>query len=190
MLKMKKSLFVLSLLLCASISTFAQTKKFHGVSFNTELKLDGENLLINGAGLREKYFMDLYVAALYVPKKTTDSKKVIYDDTEMAIHIKIISSSVTRERFIESVNEGFAISKHGSASKEEIKKFVGFFSEPIQNGDKIYLDYIPGKGVRVTKNGEVKGTVPGLEFKKALFGIWFGTPPVQESLKNEMLGKD
>jgi hypothetical protein len=108
----------------------------------------------------------------------------------MAIHIKIVSSSVTRERFIESVNEGFATSKHGSASKEEIKKFVGFFSEPIKEGDKINLDYIPGKGVRVTKNGDVKGTIPGLDFKKALFGIWFGTPPVQESLKKEMLGKD
>ncbi|MBM3916942.1 MAG: chalcone isomerase [Sphingomonadales bacterium] len=190
MLNIKKIFFTILLLFVATLTTVAQTKKFHGVSFNTELKLDGENLVINGAGLREKYFMDLYVAGLYVPKKTADSKKIIYDDTEMAIHLKIISNSVTRERFIESVNEGFAISKHGSASKEEIKKFVGFFSEPIQNGDKIYLDYIPGKGVRVTKNGEVKGTIPGLEFKKALFGIWFGTPPVQESLKNEMLGKD
>ena len=187
---MKRKTYLLALVLCLTSITFAQTKKFHGVSFNTELKLDGENLVINGAGLREKYFMDLYVAGLYVPKKTEDAKKVIYDDTEMAIHIKIVSSSVTRERFIESVNAGFATSKHGSASKEEIKKFVGFFSESIEEGDKIYLDYIPGKGVRVTKNGAVKGTIPGLDFKKALFGIWFGTPPVQESLKEEVLGKD
>jgi hypothetical protein len=187
---MKRKTYLLALVLCLTSITFAQTKKFHGVSFNTELKLDGENLVINGAGLREKYFMDLYVAGLYVPKKTEDAKKVIYDDTEMAIHIKIVSSSVTRERFIESVNAGFATSKHGSASKEEIKKFAGFFSEPIKEGDKINLDYIPGKGVRVTKNGDVKGTIAGLDFKKALFGIWFGTPPVQESLKNEMLGKD
>lgn len=187
---MKRKTYLLALVLCLTSITFAQTKKFHGVSFNTELKLDGENLVINGAGLREKYFMDLYVAGLYLPKKTEDAKKVIYDDTEMAIHIKIVSSSVTRERFIESVNAGFATSKHGSASKEEIKKFVGFFSESIEEGDKIYLDYIPGKGVRVTKNGVVKGTIPGLDFKKAIFGMWFGTPPVQESLKNEMLGKD
>ena len=187
---MKRKTYLLALVLCLTSISFAQTKKFHGVSFNTELKLDGENLVINGAGLREKYFMDLYVAGLYVPKKTEDAKKVIYDDTEMAIHIKIVSSSVTRERFIESVNEGFATSKHGSASKEEIKKFVGFFSEPIKEGDKINLDYIPGKGVRVTKNGDIKGTIAGLDFKKALFGIWFGTPPVQESLKKEMLGKD
>jgi hypothetical protein len=186
---MKKLMYTLAITIGVTATFFAQTKKFHGVSFNTELKLDGENLVINGAGLREKYFMDLYVAGLYLPKKTDDAKKVIYDDTEMAIHIKIVSNSVTRERFIESVNEGFAISKHGAASKEEIKKFVGFFNEPIKAGDKIYLDYVPGKGVRVTKNGDVKGTITGLDFKKALFGIWFGTPPVQENLKKEMLGK-
>ena len=66
--------YLLALSLCLTFMTFAQTKKFHGVSFNTELKLDGENLVINGAGLREKYFMDLYVAGLYGPKKTEDAK--------------------------------------------------------------------------------------------------------------------
>ncbi|MEN9743155.1 MAG: hypothetical protein RLZZ65_960 [Bacteroidota bacterium] len=186
---MKKiALFLLLTLGLTSVS-IAQTKKIHGVNFYTELKLGDENLVLNGAGLREKYWMDLYVAALYLPKKSNEAGKIIYNDQEMAIHIKIISSSVTRERFIESVNEGFANSTHGKATKEEIKKFVGFFSEPISEGDKINLDYIPGKGVRVTKNGTVKGTIPGLEFKKALFAIWLGTPPVQESLKNEMLGK-
>ena len=138
---MKKLMLLLAVSICLAGPFLSQTKKFHGVNFNTELKLDGENLLMNGAGLRDKYFMDLYVAALYLPKKTNDAKKVIYDDTEMAIHIKIVSSSVTRERFVESVNEGFAISKHGNASKEEIKKFVGFFNEPIKEGDKINLDY-------------------------------------------------
>jgi hypothetical protein len=188
--KMKKLTLLLMFALGLTATSFAQTKKYHGVSFYTDLKLGDENLVLNGAGLREKYWMDLYVAALYVPKKTNEAGKVIYNDTEMAIHIKIISSSVTRERFIESVNEGFASATHGKATKEEIKKFVSFFSEPIKEGDKINLDYLPGKGVRVTKNGTVKGTIPGIEFKKALFSIWLGTPPVQESLKAEMLGKE
>ncbi|MEN9422024.1 MAG: hypothetical protein RLZZ107_1504, partial [Bacteroidota bacterium] len=40
-------------------TSFAQTKKYHGVSFYTDLKLGDENLVLNGAGLREKYWMDL-----------------------------------------------------------------------------------------------------------------------------------
>lgn len=167
----------------------AQTKTFYGVKFNTESKVGEESLVINGAGLREKYFMDLYVGALYLKKKSSEATKIITGDEEMAIHIKIVSNSVTRERFIESVNEGFKNANHGKASKEEIKKFVGFFSAEIKSGDRIHLDYVPGKGVKVNINGDVKGTVSGLEFKKALFSIWLGSSPAQESLKKEMLGK-
>jgi hypothetical protein len=45
-------------------------------------------------------------------------------------------------------------------------------------------------GTKIYKNSELKGTIPGLEFKKALFAIWLGSNPAQESLKNDMLGKE
>ena len=51
------------------------------------------------------------------------------------------------------------------------------------------LVYLPGEGVRVLKNGEQKDTVGGLEFKKALFGIWLSDKPAQEDLKEKMLGQ-
>ena len=60
----------------------------------------------------------------------------------------------------------------------------------FKEGDKIYFDYVPSKGVKIYKNGDLKGTIAGLDFKKALFAIWLGTFPAQESLKNEMLGKE
>ena len=49
--------------------------------------------------------------------------------------------------------------------------------------------YVPGKGVEIYKNGQMASTIQGLEFKKALFGIWLCNKPAQESLKEEMLGK-
>jgi hypothetical protein len=95
---------------------------------------------------------------------------------------------VTRERFIESVNEGFANSSC-KASADEKKKFISFFSEPFKNGDIIHLEYTADKGVKVTKNGVVKGTIPGYDFKKALFAIWLGSKPADETLKKGLLGK-
>ena len=41
----------------------------------------------------------------------------------------------------------------------------------------------------VIRNGEVKVVVPGLAFKKALFGIWLSDDPVQDDLKEGMLGE-
>ena len=39
------------------------------------------------------------------------------------------------------------------------------------------------------KNGNKKGSIAGLEFKKALFGIWLGDKPADDDLKTGMLGK-
>jgi len=186
---MKKFLLIFCLFVFLNIG-YAQTKKYHGVTFYTETKVGDTPVVINGAGLRTKYFMDMYVVALYLKKKSTDAVKVITANEEMAMHIKITSSMVTCDRFKEAVTEGFANATQGKATKEDQKKFMGYLSESFSVGDKIYLDYIPEKGVKVTKNGEYKGLISGLDFKKALFSIWLGGEPAQESLKAELLGKD
>jgi len=67
-----KNQIILSLSILASTFGFAQakkTKEYHGVSFYTETTINEVNVVINGAGVREKYFMDMYVAALYLKKK-------------------------------------------------------------------------------------------------------------------------
>jgi hypothetical protein len=48
---------------------------------------------------------------------------------------------------------------------------------------------VPGKGVESYKNGTLQGTIEGMDFKKALFGIWLGNKPADDDLKAAMLGK-
>ena len=38
------------------------------------------------------------------------------------------------------------------------------------------------------KDGKELGTIKGMEFKKALFGIWLGKKPADDDLKENMLG--
>jgi hypothetical protein len=189
---MKKIILLMTVLSVVSIgwSQTKKTKEFHGVTFYTETTINEEAVVINGAGVREKYFMDMYVAALYLKKKSTEASKIISADEEMGIHIKIVSSMVTRDKFKTAVTEGFKNASSGKATQEEQKKFMSCLSEEFKDGDKIYFDYVPSKGVKIYKNSDLKGTIPGLDFKKALFAIWLGTSPAQESLKNEMLGKE
>ena len=49
--------------------------------------------------------------------------------------------------------------------------------------------YTPGSGVAISKNGELKDTIEGIAFKKALFGIWLSDKPADKKLKKAMLGK-
>lgn len=172
-----------------SVSLYAQNRTVAGETFASQLDVKGTKLIFNGAGLREKYKIDLYVAALYLPKQTTDANKVINGNEIQAINIKIVSNRVTREKFNETVKEGFDKVTEGKATDAQISKFQGFFSAPIKKGDDIQIIYKPGKGTAVIINGSYKGLVEGLEFKKALFSIWMGSNPADSGLKKEMLGK-
>jgi hypothetical protein len=170
-------------------SVHAQKRTTAGVTFPAKATINGKTLLYNGSGLREKYTFDLYVAAMYLSRPSMDANKIINDDDEMGIHLELVSNKVTREKFVETVKEGFGKASHGKATSAEISKFMGFFTGEFKDGDKIHLEYTPGKGTSAIKNGKVLGTMPGLEFKKALFSIWLGNNPADKTLKNGMLGK-
>lgn len=166
-----------------------ETVSVDGVSLSKKVTVDGTSLVYNGAGTRSKYGFKLYVGALYLKRPSMDANKIINDDLTMAIHIHIISDKVTREKFLETVSEGFASASHGKATEAQKSALKGFFSDPFKKGDKIRLEYVTGSGVKVYKNGAYKGVVSGLEFKKALFSIWLGTKPPSAELKNKLLGK-
>lgn len=183
-----KNLLVL-LFVGLSTSIFAQSRTVEGETFPAKLDVKGTQLVFNGAGLREKYTINLYVAALYLPKQTTDGSKVVNANETQAINIRIVSDKVTRDKFNETVKEGFEKVTEGKATSAQISKFQGYFSAAIKKGDEIQLIYKPGKGTAVLINGSYKGLVEGLEFKKALFSIWMGNKPADSGLKKAMLGK-
>lgn len=183
------------LVYCLSLTLFSQlsaqnTTTVAGHQFFKLITVGNEALVLNGGGLREKYWIDLYVAALYLRTKNADGNKIIHKDEEMAIHIKLVSDKVTREKFLETLKEGFEKASAGKVTKEDIKTFSSFFSDEFKSGDKIHLDYIPSKGLQVKKNGSLKGTIQGADFKKALFSIWLGSNPPDETLKAGLLGKE
>ena len=167
----------------------AQDIESHGVKFPAKIKIGDKVVKYNGSGLREKYFIDLYVGALYLVSQSSDANKIINANEEMCIRIKLVSNKVTRDKFVESVDEGFSDSSTGSASSSEVASFKKLFSKPFKSGDDIILLYKPGIGVQVFMNGEKLGTQKGLEFKKALWGIWFDSDPADKGLRDAMLGK-
>lgn len=187
---MKSKLFMGVLFVAAlAFTSSAQDVTSHGVSFPSKMKINNKVVKYNGSGLREKYFIDLYVSALYLLEQSSNAKSIIGADEEMCIRIKLVSDKVTRDKFVETVKGGFSNSSEGKASESEINSFMKLFSKEFKSGDDIILIYKPGVGVQVFMNGEKLGTQSGLEFKKALWAIWFGDTPADKGLKSAMLGK-
>ena len=154
--------------------------------------MGNETLKFNGAGIREKYFLDMYVGSLYLSEKSQDKNKIMNTDETMAITLDIVSSLITSEKMITAVDEGFKSSTNGNIASIEskINTFKAIFKKEIKKGDHFVIAYEKGKGVVVTKNGKAEEAIPGLAFKKALFGIWFCNKPADIDLMNGMLGKN
>lgn len=187
---MKKSIFILALTLLTTLS-FAQ-KTISGVTMPKKMMVGKTVLDLNGAGVREKLWIDLYVCGLYVKTKTTDAKSIINNDEHCAIKLQIVSSLITSKKMNDAVEDGFknALGNPTKEMRAKIDAFKGFFAdEEIEDGDIYDIVYVPARGSVVFKNGKIKPVIEGIEFKKALFSIWLGDKPADDDLKDDLLGK-
>ncbi|MDY0163911.1 chalcone isomerase family protein [Desulfobotulus sp.] len=185
---MKKMLMLLIAACLLALPAMA-TQKVGSVDLPLRITVDGEDLALNGAGIRKRAFMNLYVGALYVQQKNNNAGAIIQADAPMAIRLHITSGMITRERMLDAINEGFTAATGGKTDsiKSQIDALNACFHDEIKEGDTIELAYAPATGVTMRKNGESRGNIEGLDFKKALFAIWLGDKPADSGLKKAML---
>ncbi|TVZ51505.1 chalcone isomerase family protein [Dokdonia sp. Hel_I_53] len=184
-----KKYFIALLAICSLTFSNAQTVVGDATLPNT-MKVEGTNLILNGAGMREKIIFDLYAGGLYLTKKNKNATAIINADETMAMKLEIISGMVSSKKMVSAVDDGFDASMNGNTKSlnSEIEKFKSFFSDKIVKTNVFDIVYIKGKGTYVYKGGNKIGMIEGLAFKKALFGIWLGNDPADDDLKEGMLG--
>jgi long-chain acyl-CoA synthetase len=162
-----------------------------GVKLADKVQVDGADLVLNGAGTRTRFFVKVYVGALYLQQKKTTAEAVLADagPKRVAMHM---TREVAAERLYAGLDDGIK----GNHAPEQVAKFgpqMRQFEAIFQSvkaaraGDVFLLDLLPGGGTRVIVNGQDKGTIPGDDFARALLRIWLGDNPVDGSLKRAML---
>ena len=181
----------ITLLTVLFFATSAFALEIVGVNMPDTIKAGGNDLVLNGAGVRTKFFIKAYVGGLYLKQKSSDAEKIMAADEPMAVRLVMTSGLVTSDKMESAVREGFENSTKGNIApiKDKIEAFINVFKAKINKGDVFEFVNVPGKGVEIYKNGSLSSTIQGLDFKKALFGIWLCDKPAQADLKNKMLGK-
>jgi len=188
---MIKKIMILAIALIMT-SPLVYAKEIGGVNLPDTLKAGTENLILNGAGLRSKFFIKIYAAGLYLKQAEKNEQKIIDAQEPMAIRMHFIYDGVSGKKLVKAWNEGFENGTGGNIAPiiAEIDKFNSFFTAEAKKGDIYDIIYTPDLGARVYIKDKLMGTIKGLEFKKALFSIWLGKIPADSSLKKGMLNKD
>jgi hypothetical protein len=171
------------------LSTFSLTS-IHAADIPSSMEYQGSKLVLNGHGSRVKFFMKVYENSLYLLSSSSNAEEIINKDEVMAIRIDVTSSLVTTDTMKKALNEGLEKSTGNNTAPiiKEINQLTSTFNSEVGTGDFYEFIYLPGAGTNVLKNSEYIDTIPGIEFKKAFFGIWISNNPIQKNLKKSMLG--
>ena len=162
-----------------------------GVDVPDTASVDGQNLALNGAGLRSKFFVSIYVGALYLGRAGADSADaVLAQPGPKRVSMHMIYDDLSRQKITDAWLDGFQDNTPEAdleAMMPRVEQFNALWPD-LKGGDTVHVDFPAGAGVRVTINGKAVGEVEGDDLQRAVLRIWLGDDPADGDLKRSMLG--
>ncbi len=161
-----------------------------GVKLDDKTGVGGQDLVLNGAGIRTRFMLKVYVASLYVPAKAADLPGVLAQSPRR-IQMNLLRN-LSADQLVDALNDGLkdnnseadmAAVKPQADQMTSIMKSFG----DVKEGNVVTLDFVEG-ATKIGFDGAAKGSIPGEAFNKALAKVWLGDKPVQADLKKALLG--
>jgi hypothetical protein len=182
---MRKLAVALSFLL---LSSHAWALDVAGVNVAPTVSARQKTLTLNGAGIRKKLFIKVYVGSLYTERKVATPAQLLADPGEKLIRMNFVHSKVEKEKIIEAFAEGLANNSPAVAPSAEAKAFLSWFTADFVAGDTVDISLSSDGTVAASHNGKVLGTVRSPALVQGVLLIWFGEKPADGGLKKGMLG--
>jgi hypothetical protein len=180
---------MLATLLALTFGLPAFAKDVAGVQVADLLNVGGKTLVLNGAGLRSKLFIKVYVGALYLEQRSSDPAAIIAADQAWQV-VMTFKRDVDKSSILGAFKEGFE-----NNSKADAPKLIPALSridavmKDLKSGEVLVIAYAPGIGSTITAPGGGAVTIEGKPLADALLRNWLGDKPADGDLKKGMLGK-
>jgi len=164
-----------------------------GIPFEASAAVQGQQLVLNGAGLRAMMIVKVYAIALYLPRADTAAAAVLSQGGAKRLRI-VLLRQVSAERLVDNLLTGIqdntsAAELAGLQSRLATLQTDMLKLGTARKGDAITLDFVPGAGTRISVNGQAVGAdIPGEDFYRALLRIWLGERPTDRGLRQDLLG--
>ena len=162
-----------------------------GIHVDQSYRLSNQLLVLNGAGTRSKFFIKVYVGALYLGAPTTEAEQALKSSGPKSMQMIMLYKKVEAEKIAEGWSDGFKANLSPdelSALAARLKQFNSLFPD-LRKGDHVYMDFTPGKGTTLKINNESRGQIEGADFFNALLRVWIGNHPADKGLKRGLLGE-
>src|SRR5262245_51553807 len=179
-----------------AVASVALAGEVAGVKLDDKVQIapNTPDLVLNGAGIRTRFFVKVYVGALYLPEKKTATADVLALGGAKRMSLAMLRD-LTAQQLTDALNEGFAANNSPAGQeryKAQLAELLAVMTALAQakTGEVVALDFVPGSGTRVLVNGAAKGKpIPDEGFYRAVLKIWLGDKPADADLKRGLLGQ-
>ncbi|MGC2196849.1 MAG: chalcone isomerase family protein [Terriglobales bacterium] len=160
-----------------------------GVTLPDTVQVGGTTLVLNGLGLRTKFVVKVYVAGLYLERKSSDPSTIIKADAPKRIVLQFLHGA-SRNQMADAFDESFDNNTPEAKKtlKADIDRLLGAI-ESVKEGDEMVFTYVPDTGTTFAINGKEKLTIAGPAFGQVVFSVWLGPKPPNAGLKQGILGQ-
>ena len=164
-------------------------KEVAGVAVPETVTADGKALQLNGAGIRSKLWIKVYVGALYLEQKAGDVGAITSADAPWLVTMTF-KRGVDKDKIVGAFKEGFENNSKAdlAAILPGLEKVAAGLKD-FKEGDVFTIAYAPATGSTLTPPGGAPIVVEGKKFGDALLRNWLGDKPADGDLKAAMLGK-
>jgi len=165
-----------------------------GVSFGGRAEVGGQQLQLNGVGLRASAVLKGFAAGLYLAQPSHSTEQVLHTPGPKRLRMRMLLD-VPIQVFTHAVRKGIRRNvpeAQQAALSERIGTFDGILQAvgKVFDGDVIDLDYLPNSGLVIVINGKPRGApIPGEDLYAALMLVFIGERPVDAKLKAGLLGQ-
>jgi hypothetical protein len=164
-----------------------------GGTFDGAITLADVPLQLNGVGLRAVAWLKGYAAALYLPRRATTTPQVLAQPGPKRLRLRMLVE-VGAEEFVKAFHKGVSRNSSPADAARLAERMVRFDTQirslgKLRKGDVVDLDYLPGRGLQMSRNGTARfDPIAGEDLYAALLRCFLGERPADAELKVGLLG--
>src|SRR5689334_5764610 len=181
----------LLLLTTLYLAPAARAATLAGVEGPDTVQVDGKPLVLNGVGLRTLTILrvKIYVAALYLPKKSSDARAILASPGPKVVSLHYIhggSKEQVQDRYREGEKVNCGNGGCDAALQGDFEKLVAS-AQPVREGD-ITNFVVTERGFRVIFNGWPVVSFSDSRLGNMILEGFIGAHPPSEDLRAGLLG--
>lgn len=185
--------FCLAAALSATGVTAAQAATLEGQQFDDTVVLGQHKLQLNGLGLRGVAWLKAFVAGLYVTTPSRDAAALLAETGPRRLRLKIMLQAPSNELTKSLLRR---VKRHETPEVQaRLADRLALFAQQLDGlgqlmpGDVVDMDYLPGKGLVLSRNGKAAGKpVVGDDLYRAVLQIFVGEHAIDPRMKQGLLG--